>query len=328
MTPQDIKTIQRHHLPKKAAPVIRLSSDDSEHSRRMAQFCDELKQLAPQVEIKKDDGAGFQAPAMVVGRNENIAYCGVPTGKLLQLFLKALSNTPAHAHQPDGDLEAQLNRIGLPVDLKLYVADQCPHCPKTIGRVQILAADCALMRLRIISAALFPEETKADQVRSVPTLILDDQFRWTGPVRVRELLKLCLNRDPAQLSSASLRQIIEQGDARRVAELMAQSGQIFSALIELLTHRLWPVRLGAMVTAEYLADQSPELAIQLSDRLWDGFAGLSDQAQGDVLHVIGLVKTRHTWEYLQSVISGDHAEAVKEAAAEILSEFKQQDRSI
>lgn len=322
MISQDIDTVQRLQLRQDQAAVITLAAGSEAIGRKMARFCDELKQLIPQIKLKKDDDVPFQQPAMVIGRHSNIAYHAVPTGKLLQLFLQALSEDRLEqADELGGNIAHQLSQINLPVALKTYVATQCPHCPEAVRRLQTLAAGSAMIRLRIIHSESFPQWTRADQIRSVPTTILDDQFRWTGAIEPKELLTMSLDRDPSQLSSASLRQIIEDGDAQRVANMMVQSDQVFAALMELLTHHRWSVRLGAMVTAEYLADQAPSLALELSDQLWHCFSDLDEQTQGDVLHVIGQVKSKNTRNYLEKVISGNYGKPVKEAASEILDDF-------
>lgn len=322
MTPHDIETIRKLHLHQDQAPVITLSAGTEDIGRQMTRFCDELMQLNPRIQLKKDSDIPFQEPVMVIGRHNNIAYHAVPTGKLLHLFLQALSeDSRKQADELGEDLAHQLSQINLPVALKSYVATQCPHCPEAVRRLQILAAGSAMIRLRIINAELSPEWTRADQIRSVPTIILDDQFRWSGNLQLKELLTMSLERDPAQLSSASLRQIIEDGDAQRVANMMAESDQVFTALIELLTHERWSVRLGAMVAAEYLADQAPSLALELSDQLWSCFSDIAEQTQGDVLHVIGQVKSKKTRSYLEKVISGNYDETVKEVASEILNDF-------
>lgn len=138
---------------------------------------------------------------------------------------------------------------------------------------------------------------------------------------LKEILTLCVQRDPSQLSAASLRQLIEDGQAGRLAQMMIDANTLFPALVELLTHERWSVRLGAMVTAEYLADEAPPLALDLATRLWDRFADFTDPVKGDVLHVIGQVNSDITRGYLNSVLSGNYDESVKEAAAEALEEM-------
>jgi glutaredoxin len=317
-----MEIIRKFHLNQDQAPIITLSAGTEDIGRQMTRFCDELTQLNPRIKLKKDSDIPFQEPVMVIGRHSNIAYHAVPTGKLLHLFLQALSKESRQQADEFGeDLAHQLSQIDLPVALKTYVATQCPHCPGAVRRLQILAAGSSMIRLRIINAELFPQWTRSDQIRSVPTIILDDQFRWTGTLQPKELLTMSLERDPSQLSSASLRQIIEDGDAQRVANMMVESDQVFTALIELLTHERWSVRLGAMVAAEYLADQAPSLALELSDQLWRCFSNISEQTQGDVLHVIGQIKSQKTRSYLEKVISGSYSAPVKEAACEILNDF-------
>jgi glutaredoxin len=322
MTPQDEQLIRQAPLmDADPLPTIVLSRDKGNAGAELASFCDRLKELVPGLKIKNDSDIPFPAPVLAVGRHSNIGYQVALSGKLLACFLDAL----AGAAQEDGgsfqQAEDHLKAIDLPVILKLYVAAQCPHCPQSIRQLQALANQSPLIRLRIIDAALFAQEAQSDQIRSVPTLILDGQYRWTGSVSTEELLSLCVQRDPAQLSAGSLRQLIEAGDASRVAEMMVTAGKLFPAFAELLVHERWSVRLGAMVTAEYLADEAQDLSLELCGSLWERFARLSPQVQGDVVQVLGQVDADVTKGYLRSVISGDFDTEVKTAAKEVLEEM-------
>jgi hypothetical protein len=324
MTPQDELMIL--HSPVQKAdppPVIILVSGHDRSEDQMLHFCARMKQLVPNLKIKRDGDLAFPAPALVVGRHRNIGYQAAPTGKFLTCFMEALECAANVAPEADAQIDERLRKIDLPVILKLYVATQCPHCPQSIKQLQDLAAKSHLIRLRIIDAEMFSQAARTDQIRSVPTLVLDDQIRWTGPVNIQELLTLSAKRDPSQLSAASLRQLIEAGDAARVSAMMTQSGRLIPALIELLVHERWSVRLGAMVTAEYLAEESPALSLQLCESLWECFARLSPQIQGDVVQVLGQTKSDLTRRYLQSVISGGYGEEVGTAAAEVLEEMNQ-----
>jgi len=324
MTPQDEQIIrQAPFLGADPLPSIILVQGKGNAGENMVRFCDRIKGLVPNLKIKKDSDLPFPGPALVIGHHQNIDYQATPTGKILTYFLEALTSASGAATEIDPALRDRIMKIDLPVMLKLYVASQCPHCPQSIRQLQTLAAHSPLIRLRIIDAEFFPEASKADQVRSVPTLILDDQLRLTGFVKTEELLTLCTQRDPCQLSTDSLRQIIEAGDAARVAAMIAAAGRLFPALVELLVHERWSVRLGAMVTAEYLADEAPDLSLQLGDLLWERFASLSSQIQGDVVQVLGQINTNVARGYLRSVVSGTYDDEVKTAAAEVLDEMGQ-----
>lgn len=320
MTPQDINTV-RNHVFHSATKII-LSKGDTEIGERLFTFCEQLSRAVPRLTIKKESDLVFEDPVMVIGRHGNIAYHALPSGKILPLFLEALDAGPMCDQVPDEGAEGEVEAIKLPVGLKLYVADQCPHCPIVLRRIQEMAKSTPLIRLRVINAELFHEKAKKDQIRSVPTLILDDQFRWTGQVDTQELLKICANRNPADLSADSLRQLIEDGHAAQVATMMRESEQIIPALTDLLIHPRWSVRLGAMVAVEYLADEAPHLGLCLCQSLWQTFAHQEVQAQGDMTHVFGLINDRLTKDYLQAIAAGDFADEVKDAAAEELAEME------
>ncbi len=322
MTPQDSATIAKWGAQQRAL-AITLATSAHNIGRRMDRFCDHLKAQATTLKVKKEsDETGFIAPAMIVGRHKNIAFRVLPEGKLLKIFLETIELTTDESLKISGGTEQLLQQIDLPVALELYVAHQCPNCPAVLKQLLPMADANPHLRLTVMDAQLFEETALDNQIRSVPTLVLDDQFRWSGTMDLKEILTICLQRDPAQLSTDSLRQLIEDGQAQRVAAMMTNADAIFPALIELIIHERWSVRLGAMVTVEYLTDDAPHLTLQLAIRLWERFPRLSDPVKGDVLQVIGQAKSDVTRGYLNSVLSGAYDETVKEAAAEALEEME------
>lgn len=319
MTPGDKTLIQKWRHGQKDL-TITLATAPNEMGDRMALFCDELKAQLSALKVKKErDETRFSTPAMIMGRHNNIAYQALPSGKILKLFLSTFDTAAEDSPDIDDAISAQLQQIDLPVALKLYVASHCPHCPGTLAQLLPLAAANRHLHLTIIDAQQFDQTAETDQIRSVPTLILDNHFRWSGPMEMAEVLAISIQRDPTQLSAASLRQLIEDGQAQRLAQMMVGAGVIFPALVDLITHDRWSVRLGAMVTAEYLADDAATLALELATLLWDRFADLSDPTKGDVLHVIGQANCDTTRGYLNSVLAGPFEDAVKEAATEALN---------
>jgi hypothetical protein len=167
---------------------------------------------------------------------------------------------------------------------------------------------------------LFPEMAKSDNIKSAPTVLLDEQYRWTGSVQVQEIVDMTLNRDPAQLSTTSLRNMFEDGEAVNVAEMMMSSGKVFPAFLELLVHEKWPVRLGAMVVFETVAAQNSSLASQTIPFLWERFPGSEDTVKGDILYLFGISGDQRTIPKLETVLNGHYSDEVKEAAAEALKE--------
>ena len=152
----------------------------------------------------------------------------------------------------------------------------------------------------------------------MPTVLLENQFRWTGSVPLEEIVDVIITRNPNSLGASSLERLLKDGNAAQLADMMTGSQQIFPAFYDLLTHNKWPVRLGAMVVAETIAAQNTELAAELLMPLWQRFEAVSDQIKGDLLYVFGAIGHPTAVPWLQSVLNGGYDAEVKEAAREAL----------
>lgn len=278
-------------------------------------FCETLSRLAPKIRTNKES-EGELAPPVI--RIHHVRYQAIPTERELDPFLSFLAAANDLAGQLPPDVREQLDKIRLPVFLKIYIMPLCPFCPATVKQLLSLAAANEWIRLTVIDGSLFPELAESDKIQSTPTVLLEDRFRWTGTIRVREIVNMILNRDPSQLSASSLMELISNGDAGAVAKMMIDSGKIFPAFIELLAHKKWPVRLGAMVAFEAVLEERRELAVQSIPVLWGYFSESDDTVKGDILFLLGNCRDEAVIPLLETVLSGPYHPDVKEAAAEAL----------
>jgi hypothetical protein len=242
-------------------------------------------------------------------------------GKELAPFLGALGARDTLAGDLPSSVRDTLNQIEVPTILKAYIAPQCPFCPQVVARLLTLVASDSLLHITVIDGTLFPERAENDHIKSVPTVILDDQFRWTGMIQLEELVQMMLSRDPSKLGADSLRKILEEGNASGLAQMMIESGEIYPAFLDLLTHEKWPVRLGAMVTLEFLAEERKEMASRVIAPLWDRFSQVDDRVKGDILYVFGESKDPSVIPKINTVLSGPYSGEVQEAAAEALEKL-------
>jgi HEAT repeat protein len=163
---------------------------------------------------------------------------------------------------------------------------------------------------------------QSNQIRSVPTLLLDEQFRWTGSFRLEEVVEIMTNRDPAKLGSSSLERMLKEGNAAQLAEMMLDKEEMFPAFLDLLIHKKWPVRLGAMVAMEEITDRNPELAAQVIDPLWERFHQVEDPVKGDIIYILGESGDYKIAPRMEMILSGEYHAEVKEAAGEALEKIE------
>jgi glutaredoxin len=283
-------------------------------------FACQMAELAPGIRLKKDGDAVVDRPTLFVG--SHVAYQALPLDRELEPFLTFLGDGDVFADRMIPDVRERLAQLRVPAIIRVYITPHCPFCPATLSTLLGLAACSDQLRLTVVDGELFPDAAQNDGIRSAPTVILDDRFRWTGSVDAGELATLMLDRDPASLGAESLKGMIEDGNAEGVARMMAERGKIFTAFIDLLIHPRWSVRLGAMVAFETLVEDHAVLAAEVLEPLVAVFADVDDMVKGDLIHVIGESGNQAALPFLRTVAAGDCDEEVRSAADEAIEKLK------
>lgn len=319
MTPREESRIAEWQQRSDHPVSLTLLKTDAPRTAEFEAFAEALRRLAPRVSVKTDRE---DAPGSLPGfRLENgVAFHIIPLGRELAPFLTALDfGGPGGPAPPDGAAE-RLAVLRAPVELRLYVALACPHCPMVLRSVLDIVAASDRIGLSVIDGSLFPDRAAADDIQAVPTLFLEKK-RWTGQVRPEEILDALAGVDPADMSPATMERMIAEGNAGELASLMGAEGRIFPSLLNVATHESWAVRLGAMVAVETLVEDAPEVAGQLAAPLWDRFETADDTVRGDILYVLGLVGGPEDMVRLRRIAEEHPSEALREAAAEAAEEM-------
>jgi len=319
MTPQEEKQIRKWNSGLSVDIQISLIVTQDKRSREFIDFSENLTRLAPKIRIVREEGEAKEAPAIRIGHA--LRYHAIPLGTELEPFLEALSVLDKKVPGIPMSIQDHIEKIRLPAELRLYVSQQCPFCPVTARQIIPLPAANEFITLTIIDCTLFPEMAQSNRIQSVPTVLLDEQFRWTGSFRLEELVEIITNRDPAKLGTSSLKRMLKEGNAVQLAEMMLDKEKIFPAFHDLLIHKKWPVRLGAMVALEEIADRNPELAAQVIDPLWERFHHAEDQVKGDIIYILGESGDHKIAPRLEMILGGQYHSEVKEAAKEALEKI-------
>jgi len=284
-------------------------------------FCNYLVDKSPSLTVKSVENKGKALPEIQV--MDNVSFSALPLEKILAPFLESLDLSGGAPPVIEQGVEEMLLNIDMPVELKLYVAGQCPHCPGVIRSMVHLAAASGLVHLHVIDGTWFDKAAARDGVLSAPCLILDDDFRWTGAVTMTEVVEVIAHRDPAALTTSSLRRILEEGNAAWICHKMKAGGTIFPGFIGLLLHEIWSVRLGAMVVVEELVQDAPDLALQLVPLILSGFENADDTVKGDLLYALGEVGDQSVADTIVMMMETLKDEDLLEAATDALAAIKE-----
>jgi len=298
---------------------ITLILTEDERSQTFKDFCDDLTHIAPKIIVKQEKDAESKPPVIQIG---NVGYQAIPTGRELEPFLSMLASGDGQTQNNPLSVHHTLHQIRIPALLKVYIMPYCPFCPVTVKQMLCLAVASESLKLTIIDGSFFPEQAASDNIRSAPTVVLDDQYFWTGSIQMEEIVDMILNRDPSRLSAPSLKAMFEEGGAVEVAEMMLDSGIIFPAFMELLVHKKWPVRLAAMVAFETVVEENQTLVHHTTPYLWDCFSTAKDTVKGDIIYLLGKSGDKRIIPKLETVLNGPYGADVKEAAQEALDSLQ------
>ena len=319
-TPLEEKQILKlNHRLSHDLTIGRVASRHSS-SKLFHEFCDDITRLVTKIKISKVDAEPQDPPQIRIG--SGLRYQAIPSGYELQPFLEALSAFESNSLEIAEPVKILLKKNILPASLTIFIAPQCTFCPQMVQKLIALPMADENLQLTIIDGTLFPDMAETFRIRSVPTILLDDQFRWTGSVPLEELIDTINTRDPLSLRPASLESIIKEGGAGRLAAMMLEAEKLFPAFYDVLTHEKWPIRLGAMVAIEEIAEENPHLAAEALSPLWERFHEASTQIQGDILHIFGEIGDPRSISWLETVLSGDFDQEVKEAAKEAADKIR------
>lgn len=296
---------------------VRLTDDP--RSGEIQKFCDHLTRLVAKIRIRPAEAIPAGGPAILLG--PQLVYCGIPSANELSPFIEALAYLKTGVPDVDEAIIRRLKGVRPPAALTLFIAPSCTFCPAAVRRLLPLPFAVDGLRLEIVDGVYFRDAAEKNGVRSVPTLILDGQYRWTGTVSLRQICEAAENRDPGKLDKAALQALVTAGGAHDLARMMLDSRRVFPAFIELLFEENFNVRLAAMVTMEELAAEDLSLAQQAAAPLWERYPQAVTAVQGDILYLLGELKSSPSRPHIQSVLATEQNPEIIEAAREAMDKI-------
>lgn len=303
------------------AIVLRLLQTDDQRSKEFAAFGRVLSELVPTLSLISEEGNEGELPAFAFGKGWR--YHAIPTGSELGPFLELM----AMQVKGEADLPATvgevLRKVQWPANITVYVSPSCPFCPEVVRQIQAFPMVSANIHLDVIDGVLFPELAQKERVRSAPTVILDHQFRWTGAIVLQELLDALVHRDPVRMSAAELIDIIKEGNAVYLAQMMLQKQIVFPAFAELLNHPNWSERLGAMVVLEQIAEENLTLARTTCPHLHDYLQVAEDPVKGDLVYLIGVLGCPGSIPCLEELLAVEKSTETREVLVEALEKLQE-----
>jgi hypothetical protein len=318
----EIEHIRRWNEELTQEVSLRFRTAEDERTKDFESFCGVLRDLAPKVWIVKEEEEGEEENLPALKVRKGWTYYAIPKGTELIPFLEILSMLDQEQITTPESTQELIKEVQWLAHFKIYVTSQCPFCPQVVRQIAPFPLINPFIQVSVIDGELFSEMIRQDKIQAAPTVILDDQFRWTGTLRMEEVLDVLVHRDPAHFGAKTLKNMLKQGEASRLSEIMLQRNQIFPAFLELVIHPEWSTRLGAMVVMEEVSQRNVALVREALQALWPRLEEVATPIKGDIIYLCGESGGREWIAPLEGLLAGPYGNELWDVTEEALEKLR------
>lgn len=216
-------------------------------------------------------------------------------------------------------MAVDLQDLADPVELLVFVASGCAHCPQAVRVANGLAQENQLITTTIVDAQSNLDLARKYAVRSVPVTILNGDLTIIGVISRDELAQRILSQ-------------VGEGYDRQVFLSLVESGRFAEAAKKIREHQAgdhflfaWRKsttfeRVALMLVAEEVREEDPSAMDGLVAGLVGVLAAPHGALRGDTADLLGQIGNVAAAPALQELLNDPNPD-VAEAAAEALEEL-------
>lgn len=192
MLDNETKTQLKQYLDLlEAELVFSVSLNDSEDSKKMAEFLTEVAEMTSRITIEPMNLK--RTPSFEINQKEagasGVAFAGLPMGHEFTSFILALLQVSGRAPKIDDTLIKQIQAIDRPLHFETYVSLTCHNCPDVVQALNIMAVLNPNISHTMIEGGMYQAEVDAKKVMAVPTVFLNDEEFGSGRMTIEELVE-------------------------------------------------------------------------------------------------------------------------------------------
>ncbi|PQD42264.1 alkyl hydroperoxide reductase subunit F [Enterococcus durans] len=191
MLDKETKQNLAHYLEMLESPVIfSTSTDDSNDSRKLLEFLNEIAQMTEKVTIEEKKLS--RTPSFEINSlngTSGIAFAGIPLGHEFSSFLLALLQVSGRPPKITDSLMQQIKQIQQDLYFETYVSLTCHNCPDVVQALNILSVLNPMIHHTMIEGSMYQNEITEKQVLAVPTVYLNGQEFASGRMTLEQILE-------------------------------------------------------------------------------------------------------------------------------------------
>jgi alkyl hydroperoxide reductase subunit F len=213
MLEAEMKAQVEAYLTRLVTPVeITAYLDDGKDSADMRALLADIASVSSQVTVTESRDTNGRVPRFALarpGEPARVTFAGLPMGHEFTSLVLALLQVGGYPPKVEQALIDQIKGLaadsGESLDFTTYISLSCQNCPDVVQALNLMAVLNPRVRHTMVDGALFEQEVAAKNIKSVPSIHLNDASFGQGRMGVEEILAK-LDRGATQRAAAQMNQ--------------------------------------------------------------------------------------------------------------------------
>lgn len=168
--------------------VISISLDDSENSKSLKEFIDELLKLSDKLKLENKRLKFTPSFSLSSEDAEGITFAGIPLGHEFESFILALLQVGGRTPKIDEETKNRIKSIEEELNFETIISLSCHNCPEVVQGLNIMSVLNPKIKHSMIDGAVFREYVDELGILAVPTTYLDGEVFNSGKISIDEIL--------------------------------------------------------------------------------------------------------------------------------------------
>lgn len=168
--------------------VFTMSLDDSENSKKLSDFVEEIVGLSSHLRVEKKELELTPSFSLSSGDRSGIVFAGVPLGHEFESFVLALLQVSGRAPKIEDHQLERIKSIDNELAFETVVSLSCHNCPEVVQALNIMAAVNPKISHRMVDGSMFQDYVDEKGVMAVPASFLNEESFYNGKINLNAIL--------------------------------------------------------------------------------------------------------------------------------------------
>ena len=168
--------------------LISVDLDDSENSKDLKKFLDDLRGLSDKIKIEEGDLKFKPSFSLSSDSASGITFAGIPLGHEFESFILAILQVGGRPPKIDQKTRERIMAIDEEMNFETIVSLSCHNCPEVVQALNIMAVLNPKISHTMVDGSAFTDYVEDLGILAVPTTYAKGEVFNSGKISLEEIL--------------------------------------------------------------------------------------------------------------------------------------------